>query len=213
MGVDGEASATGELLVTGRSDDNGVIHRAEAGGVERSHVEDVDTLHLSENLETLKTGSLLEIGRDGTGSGARTDKVLLSLDLCWWTLSAHMVVTMGRPRLWAIEAINGEAVAVERTIQDLVRADLLLGSASEGSSLLARGSGLGDIACGISEKSQVSHHTTIAIGGTRGAKCVRRTKEVVKDRATMGETATRRAAVMAERDRNMLDMMFLGPSN
>lgn len=48
--VGGETSATGKLLVTGGSDEDGVLHRAQAAGVEGAHVEDVDTLHLSENL-------------------------------------------------------------------------------------------------------------------------------------------------------------------
>ncbi|CAF3455903.1 unnamed protein product [Fusarium graminearum] len=79
--VGGETSATSELLLTSRSDHNGVLHRSEAGGIERAHVEDVDTLHLTENLQTLKTGGLLEIGRDGTGGGTRTEEILLSSDL------------------------------------------------------------------------------------------------------------------------------------
>lgn len=80
--VSGEASATSELLLTGGADEDGVLNSAEAGGVEGAHVEDVDALHLTENLETLETGGLLEIGRDGTGGGTRTEEVLLALDLC-----------------------------------------------------------------------------------------------------------------------------------
>lgn len=56
--------------------------RTLAGGIEGAHVEDVDALHLSENLETLETGGLLEIGGDAAGLGTRSVKVILALDLC-----------------------------------------------------------------------------------------------------------------------------------
>jgi hypothetical protein len=79
--VGGETSATSELLVTSRSNHDGVLHRSKAGGIKRAHIEDVDTLHLTENLQTLETSGLLEIGRDGTGGGTRTEEILLSLDL------------------------------------------------------------------------------------------------------------------------------------
>jgi hypothetical protein len=107
MGVDREAGAADVLLVTGRVDDNGVLwgactllencpvlpysfqpprlvcsQRTEAAGVQWPHVEDVDTLHLSEHFETLKTGGLLSIGGNGTGLGTGWEKVLHALDLC-----------------------------------------------------------------------------------------------------------------------------------
>lgn len=53
-----------------------------AGGIQRTHVEDVDALHLTDELETLETGSLEVVGRDGTGLGTRRDQVILVLDLC-----------------------------------------------------------------------------------------------------------------------------------
>lgn len=53
-----------------------------AGGVKGTHVEDVDALHLSDQLETLETGGLDEVGRDGSGLGARRNQVILGLDLC-----------------------------------------------------------------------------------------------------------------------------------
>lgn len=77
-----EASATGELLVTGGADGDGVLHCAQAARVERAHVEDVNALHLAENLETLETGSLLEVGGHGTRLSAGADKVLFAVDLC-----------------------------------------------------------------------------------------------------------------------------------
>jgi hypothetical protein len=81
--VGGEASATSELLFASGSDHNRVLHRSQAGSVEGAHIEDVDTLHLTENLQTLETGRLLEIGRDGTRGGTGTEEVVLALDLCW----------------------------------------------------------------------------------------------------------------------------------
>lgn len=82
MGVGGEASATGELLLTGGADGDGVLQCAQAAGVEGRHVENIDALHLTENLKTLETSGLLEIGGDGTGLGTRTVEVVLALDLC-----------------------------------------------------------------------------------------------------------------------------------
>jgi hypothetical protein len=82
VGVSRVAGATSELLVAGRSDGDGVLHCSQTAGVKRAHVEDIDALHLSEDFETLQTGGLLEVGRDGAGSGARAEKVVLGLDLC-----------------------------------------------------------------------------------------------------------------------------------
>lgn len=53
-----------------------------AGGIQGTHVEDVDALHLSDELETLETGGLEVVGRDGTGLGTRGNQVILDLDLC-----------------------------------------------------------------------------------------------------------------------------------
>jgi hypothetical protein len=58
----------------------GVASRTETAGVQWPHVEDVDTLHLSENFETLKTGRMLGIRGNGTGLRTRGQKVLLGLD-------------------------------------------------------------------------------------------------------------------------------------
>jgi hypothetical protein len=58
-----------------------VVSRTETAGVQWPHVEDIDTLHLSENFETLKTGRLLGIGGNGTGLRTRGQKVRLGLDL------------------------------------------------------------------------------------------------------------------------------------
>lgn len=74
--------ATGVLLVASRPHENGLLQCAPAAGVQRPHVEDVNTLHLSENLKTLDTGGLLEIGGDGTGGGTGTAEVIYGLDVC-----------------------------------------------------------------------------------------------------------------------------------
>lgn len=76
------AGAASVLLLASGADHDGVLHRALAGGIEGAHVEDVDALHLTEDLETLETGSLLEVGRDGAGLGTRTEKVVLGANLC-----------------------------------------------------------------------------------------------------------------------------------
>lgn len=152
-----EASAASELLLAGRSDEDGVLHRSEAGGVERAHVEDVDALHLTENLETLETGGLLEIGGDGAGLGTRTEEILLALDLCLdGVLSVgwiHDGSTEVRRAGGGIEAIGGSGWR-RRTLQSLVAKSLLRG-----------GSGLGSIACKSTQtRSAVINHTRVAIG-------------------------------------------------
>ena len=48
----------------------------------RSHVENVNALHLAENFETFETSSLFEIGRDGTRLSTRREQVFFRLDLC-----------------------------------------------------------------------------------------------------------------------------------
>lgn len=53
-----------------------------AGGIQGTHVEDIDALHLSDELQTLETGGLEVVGRDGTGLSTRGNQVLLALDLC-----------------------------------------------------------------------------------------------------------------------------------
>lgn len=50
--------------------------------IKRAHVEDVHTLHLSKDFQTLETSRLLEIGGHGTGLSALGHKVVLASDLC-----------------------------------------------------------------------------------------------------------------------------------
>lgn len=75
------AGAAGILLVASGANDNGVIEGAPARSVQRPHIENVDAFHLSEDFETLDTGSLLEIGGDGAGGSTRADEVIDSLDV------------------------------------------------------------------------------------------------------------------------------------
>jgi hypothetical protein len=77
--VDGIAGAASKLLLAGGAHQDGVVQSSLAAGVEGSQVENVDALHLSENFQTLKTGGLLEIGRDGAGLGTGSDKILFDL--------------------------------------------------------------------------------------------------------------------------------------
>ena len=51
-------------------------------GIKRPHVEDVNPLHFPQNLNTLETSGLLEIGGDGTGLGTLGEEVIWTLDLC-----------------------------------------------------------------------------------------------------------------------------------
>jgi hypothetical protein len=82
VGVGREAGAASKLLLSGGADGDGVLHCAQAAGIEGGHVEDVDVVHLTENLETLDTGGLLEVGGNGSGLSTRAEKIVLSLDLC-----------------------------------------------------------------------------------------------------------------------------------
>lgn len=49
--------------------------------IQRLLVEGVETLHLTDELETVETGGLLDIGGDGAGFGAGRDEVVFSFDL------------------------------------------------------------------------------------------------------------------------------------
>lgn len=82
VGVGGRAGAAGVLLVAGGAHDDRVVEGAPTRSVQRPHVEDVHSLHLSEDFETLDTGGLLEVGGDGARGSTRADKVVDVLDVC-----------------------------------------------------------------------------------------------------------------------------------
>lgn len=70
--------------------------------VEGLHVKDVDALHLSEDFETLETGSLVDIGGDGTGLSTGTEEVGLGRDLC------HSRQIVSFPIDAAIDVLRGD---------------------------------------------------------------------------------------------------------
>ena len=89
------SGAANVLLITKRLHGDGVVERActrcqrsssPGYSVPLSHLscwhpkEDVHTLHLSENFQSLETGRLFEIGRDSTWLGSRWEKVVLILN-------------------------------------------------------------------------------------------------------------------------------------
>ena len=103
VGVRRVTGATSVLFVTGTVNDNWVVEgsyrlRSQvkhfpsnisnewdkhtlSGSIKGPHIENVNALHLSDKFETLKTGSLLDIGGNGTRLGTRGNQILLGLDL------------------------------------------------------------------------------------------------------------------------------------
>ena len=60
----------------------GCVFLTGTAGIQRPHVEDINPLHLPQNLKTLETSRLLEIGGDGAGLGTLGEEIILALDLC-----------------------------------------------------------------------------------------------------------------------------------
>jgi hypothetical protein len=101
VAVDGVTGAAKVALLAEGGDDDGILHGSYihpsasdritgatrqsshtlAASVQRPHVENINTLHLSEDLETLQSSRLLEVGRNGSGSGAGSEQVFLAADL------------------------------------------------------------------------------------------------------------------------------------
>lgn len=88
MAVSRRPRAPQVLLLTKALHENGLLERAEAVAGQRLHVEDVDTLHLSQDLETLKTGGLLEVGGDGADGG--TFGLEVGLVVHFFELAVHV---------------------------------------------------------------------------------------------------------------------------
>lgn len=83
-GVFEGSCATNQFLL--RIDDIYLLHTS-AIRRQGPHIEDINALHLSEDFETFETSGLLEIGRNGTGSGTGGQQIRLSLDFCIAMLS------------------------------------------------------------------------------------------------------------------------------
>lgn len=84
MGVGRVASATGVLLIASSVDKDGVLQRSLAGSIKRLHIEHVNAPHLSEQFQSLKTGSLLEITGNLTGLTSGGKEVIFGLHLFVW---------------------------------------------------------------------------------------------------------------------------------
>lgn len=109
MAIRRKARAASKLLVAETANADGVLHGAAARGVERLHVEDVDALHLAQDLEAVETGRLVEVGRDRASGGAWGKEVGFGLDLCCARMAVSWGCTRGGVIAW------GEALAYPRT--------------------------------------------------------------------------------------------------
>jgi hypothetical protein len=81
MRVCRRACASDLDLITCRLHHDWVFKGAQSACVERSHVEDINPLHLSQNFQTFQTGGLLEVGRDGTTGSSGRKQIGLGFDL------------------------------------------------------------------------------------------------------------------------------------
>jgi len=52
-----------------------------AASIQRLHIEDIHSIHLAQDLESLQTRALLEVGRDGTWRSSRCEEVRFVLNL------------------------------------------------------------------------------------------------------------------------------------
>lgn len=198
MGVGGGASAASILLIACRLDENGVVHGSGPRRIERAHVEDVDALHLSQNLQTLQTSGLLEIRRDASRSGTGCEKILFGFDFCNVIFPLVFAAMLLKAAVWRAGS-RGWSIGPRgaRTAECLH----LLANAGMGLDLVR-------ISCRSRDKSQLQFLTVSGRHDTcsRGPLGVsRRITEAVKLRRTMGETVTRRAAARAVRDKNIVD--------
>jgi len=82
VAVSGASSAAQIPLLPIALYNDRVIEGAAAGGVQRPHVKDVDTLDFTEDLKTLETRGLIIIRRDLSRGGAGGDKILFCFNLC-----------------------------------------------------------------------------------------------------------------------------------
>lgn len=82
MRIRRESSASRKLLLTRTPHHNRIRHRTQPARIQRAHVENIDALHLTQNLKTLQTSGLFKIGGNGARLGAGAEKVFLAADLC-----------------------------------------------------------------------------------------------------------------------------------
>ena len=74
---------------------NGVMSSGEctfARSIQRLHVEDINTLHLSKNFQSLQTSRLLKIRWDGARCCSGRKQIGLSLDFCTPVYQPHPVL-------------------------------------------------------------------------------------------------------------------------
>ena len=57
------------------------LSRTMSASIQRPHIEDINPLHLSQNLQPLQTGGLFEIGRDGAWRRTGSYEVTICVDL------------------------------------------------------------------------------------------------------------------------------------
>ena len=62
-----------------------------SGSIQRLHIKNIDSLHLSQDFKSLETGRLVKVGGDGSGDCTGTDEIGFALDFCMCVCkSAHL---------------------------------------------------------------------------------------------------------------------------
>lgn len=93
MRIRRHARAPTILLLAKALNHDRVLDRPQPVRRQRLHVENVNPLHLAENLETLETGRLLDVGGHGAGLGSLGKQVGFGLDL--FDLLGHVGLVAG----------------------------------------------------------------------------------------------------------------------
>lgn len=72
------------------------VHTSTAS-IQRLHIKDIDAVHLAQDLESLQTSALLEVGRDGARRSSGWEEVRVILNLyCSISSAPTSVLTAGR---------------------------------------------------------------------------------------------------------------------
>lgn len=111
MRVDRVAGAAGVLLLAGGADQDGLLQGSFPRGIQGLHVEDVNTLHLAQNLQTLDTSGLLQVGGDGAGLGTGSHEVVDGLDVCSCTSVSWGALDFSPPASGSVVTMAGESCA------------------------------------------------------------------------------------------------------